>query len=120
MPSSNKGWVHGYNGQAIVERRNRLIVGGFVSQSANGVKEADRAIESLSRLHGVIGPARKGGADKVCYSASNVKKLEAAGIDQYISSEGIRTTSLPRACSRVPSPPHRAPAPRSWRRWGTS
>jgi transposase len=86
MPSSNKGFIQGFNGQACVEGKNRFLVEMHLTTNTNDKKEIVPALENLisagNTLHADI---ERIIADAGYYSEDNVKACENNNIEPLIA-----------------------------------
>ena len=82
--NSNKGdFGYKYNGQISVDSKAQIIVGQHVSQNANDKQEIKQAIEELRATVGTL--PEKMSVDNGYYSGDNLKTIEDARIDAYVS-----------------------------------
>jgi len=85
MPSHG-GFEQAYNAQAAVDVETMLIVEQHVSQNTNDKQEVEKALENLEALESTIGKPDALIADAGYYSAENVERCAAHGIEPYIAS----------------------------------
>lgn len=96
MKTSNKGFDYCFNGQAVVDEENQIIVGADVTPAANDKQQATplakKTLENLEAA-GIEIPKQEDGtdakipmsADSGYFSEDNVDDLEVAGFDPYIA-----------------------------------
>ena len=84
MPSSDKGFVQAYNGQATVDVDTMLIVESHISQEPNDKKELTRTLASLNELPEKFGKIDTMLADAGYYSDTNTASCKKFGIEPYI------------------------------------
>ena len=84
MPSSGKGFVQAYNGQAAVDVDTMLIVESHISQSSNDKQEITPTLASLNELPKQLGKVDTILADAGYYSDANVASCKQSGIESYI------------------------------------
>lgn len=85
MPSHG-GFEQAYNAQAAVDVETMLIVEQHVSQNPNDKQEVEKTLENLEALESTIGKPDALIADAGYYSAENVERCTAHGIEPYIAS----------------------------------
>jgi transposase len=114
MKTSNKGFDYCYNGQAIVDSKNQIIVAAELTNAANDKQQAvplaAAALENLSAA-GIALPRNDEGelqlipntADSGYFSESNVTELESLGFDPHIAT-GRQKHNTPRADSAASTP----------------
>lgn len=84
MPSSDKGFVQAYNGQATVDVETMLIVESHISQAPNDKQELTPALASLNELPEKLGKVDTLLADAGYYSDGNAASCENLDIEPYI------------------------------------
>lgn len=84
MPSSGKGFVQAYNGQATVDVDTMLIIESHISQAPNDKQELIPALAFLNELPENFGKVDTMLADAGYYSDGNVASCEKFGIEPYI------------------------------------
>ena len=84
MPSSDKGFVQAYNGQATVDVDTMLIIESHISQATNDKQELIPALASLNELPEKFGKVDTMLADAGYYSDGNAASCEKFGIEPYI------------------------------------
>jgi transposase len=84
MPSSDKGFVQAYNGQATVDIDTMIIVESHISQAPNDKQELTPALASLNELPEKFGKVDTMLADAGYYSDGNAASCEKFGIEPYI------------------------------------
>jgi len=80
--STNNGFDQHYNVQVVVDQDSRLIAGNTVS---NHVNDQEEAIPSVDAIPAAVGKPEAAAFDNGYWSPTNVKKLEARGIEPYIA-----------------------------------
>lgn len=86
MPT-NKGVVQGYTGVAAVDQKHQVIV---AAQAHGSGSEQELLAPITEALEDVRAPDTVLSADSGYYSKSNLKDLEARGIDAFIPDNGYR------------------------------
>ena len=81
MPSSDKGFVQAYNGQAAVDVDTMCIVEAHISQATNDKQEIATTLASLNELPEKVGKVDTMLADAGYYSDANVASCEKSGIE---------------------------------------
>lgn len=84
MPSSDKGFVQAYNGQATVDVNTMLIIESHISQATNDKQELIPALASLNELPENFGKVDTMLADAGYYSDGNAASCKKFGIEPYI------------------------------------
>lgn len=84
MPSSDKGFVQAYNGQAAVDVETMLIVESHISQASNDKQEITPALASLNALPEKLGKVDTILADAGYFSSDNLTACEQFEIEPYI------------------------------------
>ena len=84
MPSSDKGFVQAYNGQATVDVETMLIIESHISQAPNDKQELRTALASLDELPEKFGKVDTMLADAGYYSDGNTASCKMFGIEPYI------------------------------------
>jgi len=84
MPSSDKGFIQAYNGQAAVDVATMLIIGSHISQSPNDKQEITPTLASLNELPEQLGEIKAILSDAGYYSDANVASCEQSGMEPYI------------------------------------
>lgn len=84
MPSSDKGFVQAYNGQATVDVDTMLIIESHISQATNDKQELIPALASLNELPENFGKVDTMLADAGYYSDGNAASCKKFGIEPYI------------------------------------
>jgi transposase len=84
MPSSDKGFVQAYNGQAAVDVETMLIVESHISQSPNDKQEVTPTLASLNELPEELGEIDTILADAGYYSDANAASCMQSGMEPYI------------------------------------
>lgn len=84
MPSSDKGFVQAYNGQAAVDVETMLIIESHISQSSNDKQEITPTLASLNELPGGLGEIDTILADAGYYSDANAASCRQSGMEPYI------------------------------------
>lgn len=85
MPSSDKGFVQAYNGQATVDVETMLIIESHISQAPNDKQELIPALASLNELPENFGKVDTMLADAGYYSDTNIASCENFDIEPYIA-----------------------------------
>ena len=100
--TGTKGFVQGYNAQAVVDSTAQVIVAADVTNEANDKGQLEPAIEQIERNLGAV--PKELSADAGYYSESNVMLLQEAGVEAFIPPEKQRHTSkaLPAPRGRMP------------------
>ena len=81
--SRREGYTQSYNVQAAVDADgSQLILGRHVSSNASDANELERSLESIP---GAIGKVRRALADSGYVNAGAIDRVEARGIDVYVS-----------------------------------
>jgi transposase len=80
--STNRGFDQHYNVQVAVDQDSRLIAGNTVS---NHVNDQEEAIPTVDAIPAAVGKPEAAALDNGYWSPTNVKKLEARGIEPYIA-----------------------------------
>jgi hypothetical protein len=83
--STDKGFDQHYNVQLAVDQDSRLIAGNTVS---NHVNDQEEAICTVEAIPAAVGKPEAAALDNGYWSPTNVKKLEARGIEPYIATGG--------------------------------
>jgi transposase len=84
MPSSDKGFVQAYNGQAAVDVDTMCIVESHISQATNDKQEITTTLASLNELPEKLGKVDTILADAGYYSDTNVASCKQSGIEPFI------------------------------------
>ncbi len=84
MPSSDKGFVQAYNGQAAVDVDTMCIVESHISQASNDKQEIAATLASLNGLPESLGKVDTMLADAGYYSDANVASCKHSGIEPFI------------------------------------
>jgi hypothetical protein len=84
MPSSDKGFVQAYNGQAAVDIDTMCIVESHISQATNDKQEIATTLASLNELPEKVGKVDTMLADAGYYSDGNVASCRKSGIEPFI------------------------------------
>lgn len=84
MPSSDKGFVQAYNGQAAVDVDTMCIVEVHISQATNDKQEIPTTLASLNELPEKVGKVDTMLADAGYYSDANVTSCKKSGIEPFI------------------------------------
>jgi transposase len=85
MRTSGGGFEQGYNGQAVVDNENGLIVENHISQISNDKRELGPALEGLEKVPEELGKPETLIADAGYFSKENVENCISKGIEPYIS-----------------------------------
>ena len=80
--SADDGFDQHYNVQAVVDQDSRFIVGDTVSNHANDKEEA---IPTVDTIPAEVGKPKAAALDNGYFSQTNIKALEARGIEPYIA-----------------------------------
>jgi hypothetical protein len=80
--STDQGFDQHYNVQVAVDQDSRLIAGNTVS---NHVNDQEEAIPTVDAIPAALGTPEAAALDNGYWSPTNVKKLEARGIEPYIA-----------------------------------
>ena len=80
--SADDGFDQHYNVQVVVDQDSRFIVGGTVSNHANDKEEA---IPTVDTIPAEVGKPKAAALDNGYFSPTNIKALEARGIEPYIA-----------------------------------
>ena len=80
--SADHGFDQHYNVQVVVDQDSRFIVGGTVSNHANDKEEA---IPTVDTVPAEVGKPKAAALDNGYFSLTNIKALEARGIEPYIA-----------------------------------
>ena len=80
--SADDGFDQHYNVQVVVDQDSRFIVGGTVSNHANDKEEA---IPTVDTVPAEVGKPKAAALDNGYFSPTNIKALEARGIEPYIA-----------------------------------
>jgi transposase len=84
MPSSDKGFVQAYNGQASVDVDTMLIVEAHISQSPNDKQEVNPTLAFLNELPEELGKIEIMLADAGYYSDTNAASCIQSGMEPFI------------------------------------
>jgi transposase len=84
MPSSDKGFVQAYNGQAAVDVDTMLIIEAHISQSPNDKQEITPTLASLNELPEELGKIEIMLADAGYYSDVNAVSCVQSGMEPFI------------------------------------
>ncbi len=84
MPSSDKGFVQAYNGQAAVDVDTMLIIEAHISQSPNDKQEITQTLVSLNELPEELGKIEIMLADAGYYSDANAASCIQSGMEPFI------------------------------------
>ena len=84
MPSSDKGFVQAYNGQAAVDVDTMLIIEAHISQSPNDKQEITPTLASLNELPEELGKIKLMLADAGYYSDTNAASCMQSGMEPFI------------------------------------
>jgi len=84
MPSSDKGFVQAYNGQASVDVETMLIVESHISQAPNDKQELVPALASLNTLPEKLGKVDTILADAGYFSSDNLAACKKSEIEPFI------------------------------------
>jgi len=84
MPSSDKGFVQAYNGQAAVDVGTMLIIESHISQSPNDKQEIAPTLASLNELPEELGKIEILLADAGYYSDANAASCMQSGMEPFI------------------------------------
>lgn len=84
MPSSDKGFVQAYNGQAAVDVDTMLIIEAHISQSPNDKQEITPTLASLNELPEELGKIKIMLADAGYYSDTNAASCMQSGMEPFI------------------------------------
>jgi transposase len=80
--STNKGFDQHYNVQVAVDQDSRLITGHTAS---NHVNDQQEAIPTVDAIPAAVGKPEAAALDHGYWSPTNVKELQARGIEPYIA-----------------------------------
>jgi transposase len=101
--SADDGFDQHYNVQVVVDQDSRFIVGGTVSNHANDKEEA---IPTVDTIPAEVGKPKAAALDNGYFSPTNIKALEARGIEPYIATGRDRHhQSWQERFARQPEPP---------------
>jgi transposase len=101
--SADDGFDQHYNVQVVVDQDSRFIVGGTVSNHANDKEEA---IPTVDTIPAEVGKPKAAALDNGYFSPTNIKALEARGIEPYIATGRDRHhQSWQKRFARQPEPP---------------
>ena len=100
--TGTKGFVQGYNAQAVVDSTAQVIVAAQVSSEPNDKRQVEPAVEQIEENLGEL--PKELSADAGYYSESNVIALQEAGVEAFIPPQKQSHTSkaLPPARGRMP------------------
>ncbi|WP_205747389.1 transposase [Desulfopila sp. IMCC35006] len=84
MPSSDKGFVQVYNGQAAVDVDTMLIIKAHISQSPNDKREFTQTLASLNELPEELGKIEVMLTDAGHYSDANAASCMQSGMEPFI------------------------------------
>lgn len=108
MKTSGGGFEQAFNAQALTDVQTKLIVGAFVAQHPNDIKQIEPALASLQQLPEALGRAEHLLADTGYCSQDNVRRCEAAGLTPLIASK--RDVHHPPVFERFAPAPQEAPS----------
>ena len=107
--SADDGFDQHYNVQVVVDQDSRFIVGGTVSNHANDKEEA---IPTVDTIPAEVGKPKAAALDNGYFSPTNIKALEARGIEPYIATGRDRHhQSWQERFARQPEPPPQDASP---------
>ncbi len=104
MPSSDKGFVQAYNGQATVDVDTMLIVESHITQAPNDKQEITPTLAFLNELPEELGKIDTILADAGYYSDDNAASCEKSGMEPYIPPNRDKHNQ-PLAARFIDSPP---------------
>jgi transposase len=85
MPATGKGFDQSYNAQAAVDTQSMLVVASEIAQVANDKQQLAPMLEALGALPKELGRVEHLLTDNGFFSAANVDRCAAAGIEPLLA-----------------------------------
>jgi transposase len=85
MPATGKGFDQSYNAQAAVDTQSMLVVASEIAQVANDKQQLAPMLEALAALPEELGRVEHLLTDNGFFSAANVDRCAAAGIEPLLA-----------------------------------
>jgi transposase len=85
MPATGKGFDQSYNAQAAVDTQSMLVVASEIAQGANDKQQLAPMLEALGALPKELGRVEHLLTDNGFFSAANVDRCAAAGIEPLLA-----------------------------------